>query len=110
MRGTSWVILLLGLWLAISPMVLHVGGLLSTNDVVCGILALLAGVWGLASPPRAHAAGWFGILLGIWVLFAPWALGAAPVAPDLANNALCGSVMAIFGVARSTSGPARVAV
>src|SRR5689334_17754247 len=110
MRGTSWVILLLGAWLAISPMVLHVAGLLSINNIGCGVLAALIGGWGLASAPRMHVPGWLGILIGMWVLFAPWALGAdAAGAPILANNALCGSVMAIFGVARATSGPVRAA-
>ena len=108
MRGTSWVILLLGAWLAISPMVLHVAGLLSINNLACGLLALLVGVWGVMSMARMHVPGWLGIVIGLWVLFAPWALGAdAAGAPILANNALCGSVMAIFGVARSTSGPVR---
>jgi hypothetical protein len=112
MRPTSWVILLLGVWLAVSPMVLHVGGLLSTNNIACGVLAALAGVWGLMTAPRMHVSGWFATLLGLWILFAPWSLAAAAglTAPEFANNALCGSVMAIFGIARSTSGPAPATV
>lgn len=111
MKPTSWVILWLGIWLAISPMVLHVGGVLSMNNVVSGVLALLVGVWGLATAPRTHVSGWIATLIGLWVLFAPWSLATVGLTPaEFANNALCGSVMAIFGIARSTSGPVAATV
>ena len=107
MKPTSWVILGLGVWLAVSPMVLHVTGVLATNNMVCGVLALLFGVWGLATAPRMHASGWLATMLGLWILFSPWSLAATAglTAAGFANNALCGSVMTIFGIARSTSGP-----
>ena len=110
MRGASWVVLVLGAWLAASPMVLHIGSPLSATDVVSGILAVLIGVWGLASAPRMHVAGWISIAIGLWVLAAPWALGVDVGAAEFASNALCGSVMAIFGIVRSTSGPVRATI
>ena len=113
MRQVSWVNLLLGIWLAISPFVLHVGGILRENNVVFGILAAIVAIWALITPPHRHAAAWVSLLIAFWIFGSPWGLGIFADSVTYANNALCGSTMMIFAVARSLSTdrlPARSAV
>jgi hypothetical protein len=52
--GVSWFQMLCGIWLIISPFILHYGGLTHAmaNDVVVGIIAFVVGL--LESQARAH--------------------------------------------------------
>jgi hypothetical protein len=105
MKSAAWVTLLLGIWLLVSPMVLHNTGTLATNNLASGILVVLASIWALMVAAPRHTAGWVTLLLAFWVFSAPYALNVATVAdaPTLANNGLCGSLLAIFAVVRTLS-------
>jgi hypothetical protein len=105
MRGVSWVNLFLGLWLAASPFVLHLSGVLLVSTVASGILTALVAIWGVMAPAENHLPAWVGLVIAMWIMIAPWALHAVPAdAPvQLGNNGLCGSIIAIFAIARSAS-------
>ncbi len=51
--GLSWVNLLLGIWLIISPWVLHYGDLRTAvwNDVILGIIVGILAIWSAVSTP-----------------------------------------------------------
>ena len=105
MKRVSWVNVLLGLWLVISPAVLHFTGALQDSDIASGFLAMAVGIWALAVAPQRHVAAWISLLVALWILMSPWSLHVVGDGPAFASNALCGSVMAIFAIVRSVTGP-----
>lgn len=68
-------ILLVGLYAAISPWVLHFGAAdndLKFNNLIVGIALAVIGI-GLASvPERMHRLAWIAAPLGVWLLISPW--------------------------------------
>jgi hypothetical protein len=108
MKGVSWVNLILGVWVLVSPAVLHISGVLMESNVAIGILAVLVSIWSLLVPARNHAPAWVALVIALWVLISPWALNVPPVAQTLASNALCGAVMTIFAIVRFLSAPVTV--
>lgn len=105
MKWASWINLILGIWLLISPGVLHVDGVLMNNNMACGVLAVLAAIWGLIVVRDNHLPGWVSLAIGLWVLVSPWVLAVEGGSVALANNGLCGSVMSIFAVLRLLPAP-----
>lgn len=106
MKSAAWVNLLLGVWLLVSPALLHTSGVLATSNLASGVLVVLVSIWSLMVAPNRHAAGWVSLLLAFWVFCAPYTLNVAATAGDaviLANNGLCGSLLAIFAIVRTLS-------
>ena len=59
MPGLAWVNMLAGIWLVISPWVLHFANQQTPtwNSVVLGIIVFILAAWGLASSPQRPALG-----------------------------------------------------
>src|SRR5579871_5878560 len=57
MVGLSWINILLGLWLIISPFVLNYSDAVraSWNDVILGIIVLVLGAWSAFASPTTTA-------------------------------------------------------
>src|SRR5215207_3520539 len=65
---------LVGLWLMAAPAVLDYAGAARTNDRIVGPLAAsfaVIAIWEVTRPLR-----WANVALGVWLLVAPWLLGA----------------------------------
>jgi hypothetical protein len=105
MKGCSWVTLALGIWLLASPFVLHFGPVLTANDLICGTLTVVSAIWSLMTPPENHLGGWLGVVVGFWQFSSPWALGVIAGAVPLADNALVGTLIIMFALLRTLSGP-----
>lgn len=106
MKRVSWVNVALGLWLAVSPVVLHFRGPLRESDMATGVVAALVAMWALLVAPQRHIAAWVSLIVALWILISPWSLHVVGDGPTFASNALSGSVMAIFAIVRSVSAPA----
>src|ERR1051326_5016395 len=100
--GPSWVNVLLGIWVIISPFVVQFARLPAAmwNNVIVGIvIAILALIH--SSIPRQAGWSWANVILGIWLIISPFALGAMTTA-ILWNNIILGIVIAIVASANAS--------
>lgn len=85
-----------GIWLIISPFVLGFStGITMINSVVLGILV---GVLALitAITDRAAWLSWINIVLGLWLIVAPFALNSAELLTATWNSVILGAIVIIF--------------
>jgi hydrogenase-4 membrane subunit HyfE len=99
---TIGLILISGLYLAISPWVVGFQALtplVITNAMTGLIVAALA--FGLgATYERLHGLAWVIPVLGVWTLVAPWVIrGGVNTTPAVANNVTTGVICTLLGAA-----------
>jgi hypothetical protein len=80
-RWASWVNLILGAILFISPWysVTWFNPASSWDAWICGIVIMLVAIWALVSNMPTYV-WWVNVLLGIWVFIAPWILRFGTIA------------------------------
>ncbi len=103
--GASSLNILLGLWLIIAPFVLNYARLeaAETNDIIVGIIvAVIAAIrsFGAFTQPGWS---WVNVLLGIWLIIAPFVLGYSAYATPLWNDIILGVLIAILAWTSATS-------
>jgi hypothetical protein len=94
--GPSWLNILLGIWVIISPFVVQFAQLPAAmwNNVIVGIvIAVLAII--RTSTPRQAGWSWVNVILGIWMIISPFALGVMTTA-IVSNNIILGIVIALI--------------
>jgi hypothetical protein len=92
----------LGIWVIISPFVVQFAQVPAAvwNNVIVGIvIALLALI--RTSTPRQSGWSWANVILGIWMIISPFALGAMTTA-ILWNNIILGVVIALVACGNAT--------
>jgi hypothetical protein len=98
---------LLGLWLLVAPFLLGYGNIAAAmwNDVIVGGLVLiLAGVrvW---KPAHNRWLSWTNVLLGLWLLAAPFILAYSEVAAAMWNDIIVGIGIAVLGAWSAIAAP-----
>ena len=91
--GVGWVNILLGIWVILSPFVLtfSVFPRAMWNNVIIGILVGIVGLIRTGTPQHPGWS-WLNVILGIWLIISPFALGLfSQVA--LWNNVILGIVV-----------------
>jgi SPW repeat len=103
MKRASWINLILGIWLIISPFAFGSMGLRVTagNNIVLGILLIASSWWILAMVTRAVGVSWFQMLCGIWLVIAPFVLQYRAVTHALANDVVVGIIVFVVGLIES---------
>jgi hypothetical protein len=92
----DWTSIVLGLWLATSPVTLgYRSAAMTWNDVIAGTAIVVFGVISLS--PRRELARWGICAVGIWLLFAPLVFWA-PDASAYLNDTIVGAFAIAFGV------------
>lgn len=96
----DWITALIGIWLIISPWMLPIvvpeGSstiMITTNFVVCGVLALA-----LASVALSRFSQWeefANIVLAVWLIISPSVLGFSGTMMAMINAIFCGAVLFI---------------
>jgi hypothetical protein len=89
--GSSWVNIVLGIWVALSPFALAIQSFKATwsnlaTGVIVGILALIR--WSIHRPGWS----WLNLILGIWLVISPFMLFVRGVA--MWNNVIVGIIIA----------------
>ncbi len=85
--------ILLGVWLMASPTVLdYAGNAAGTNDRIVG--PLVVSVAGIAVAEVSRPFRWCQIVLGLWLLIAPWVFGHATV--PLLNDLIVGVLLIVL--------------
>ncbi|MGW1162534.1 SPW repeat protein [Streptomyces sp. NPDC002513] len=98
------LILLAGVYAAISPWVVHFSTAepnLTVNNLIVGLTIGLIGVGLAMIPERMLRLAWLAVPLGIWLLISPWVVTAAHGARAgiLWNNCVVGAVTLLLGLA-----------
>ncbi|CAL9665951.1 MULTISPECIES: SPW repeat protein [Streptomyces] len=97
------LILLTGLYAAISPWAVHFAGLrnITANNLIVGITIGLIGLGLALVPERMFRLAWALVPLGIWLLISPWVVTASHSARAgvIWNNVLIGVVTMALGLA-----------
>jgi hypothetical protein len=86
-----------GLWLMFSPAVWGSEGAAANSDYVVGALAIT--VAGIATAEVVRTTRFFNVLLGLWLLLAPWVLEGSTTGSAL-NNVIFGLVLVGLSIPR----------
>jgi hypothetical protein len=106
--GSSWVNILLGIWVLISPFVLTLALPRAIwNNVVTGIVVGILAIIRV-SVPNQTGWSWINALLGIWLIISPFVLGFTSGA-GLWNNVILGIIIAAFALSNTASRTAKLA-
>jgi hypothetical protein len=100
---TDDLLLLAGLWLAISPWVVHFRDTVpnvAQSNLIVGLAAAAVGL-GLAMLPRTMLSlSWATFLIGAWVVVSPWVIQQASVSTGVVlTNVITGGLIALLGLA-----------
>jgi hypothetical protein len=95
-HGISWINILLGIWMIISPFALGFANVPRSmwNNVVLGIVIAIVAII-RTSTTRQPGWGWLNALLGIWVVISPLVLGLV-LGNAIWNNVILGIIITIL--------------
>jgi len=87
-----------GLWLIVSPSVMsfHVRAIWMNNIILGILIGIIAFYRFMTITPATAGLSWVNVVLGIWVLASPWALGFANIHPAMAHNVALGIIVIIL--------------
>jgi hypothetical protein len=98
--GISWINILLGIWVLISPFVLTFTSPSAIwNNVVAGIIV---GILAIIRLSTHHQPGWswINVLLGIWLIISPFVLAFATGAA-MWNNVILGIIIGVLALSNA---------
>jgi hypothetical protein len=103
MKRISWINLLLGIWLLISPLAIGSTAVSTTvgNNVVLGIMLIASSWWILAAANHVSGVNWFQMLCGIWLVIAPFVLRYRAMTHAMGNDVITGVIVFIVGLLES---------
>ncbi|WP_285585095.1 SPW repeat protein [Actinoallomurus iriomotensis] len=103
MEMLEGLVMLTGLYLAISPWVIHFhrGNTNTVNNLILGIALSVIGLGLAMLPERALGLGWLLVPIGIWMIISPWVVSAGHGARAgiVANNVAIGFIATALGLA-----------
>ncbi len=110
-KWASGLNIIAGIWLVISPWIFaYATGAGEWNSIIVGIIvAVLAAIRAFGAYDAAWMS-WVNVVLGIWVVIAPFVFGYATFPGRMWNNIIVGIIIAALGIwsARGSSGMSRV--
>ena len=100
MKRVSWITLILGIWLVISPFAFGstVVNAAASNNVVIGVLLIGSSWWILAASHDVTGLSWFQMLCGIWLVVAPFVLHYGATRHSTMNDVVVGGATFLVGL------------
>jgi sulfite exporter TauE/SafE len=97
-RYSSGLNVLLGIWIIASPFILTFTDNSSAlwNDIIVGAVVLILGLVRLSSTRMTSWASWVNLILGLWMVVAPYVLTYSDITNALWNNIVLGIAVAIL--------------
>ncbi|WP_238015252.1 SPW repeat protein [Dactylosporangium sp. AC04546] len=96
------LLLLTGVYLAISPWVVNFAGAqpnLAVNNLICGVAVAFLALAFATAYGRTHGLAFVPVVLGVWTFIAPWVIGGAyATGGSIANNIVVGVIMFALGL------------
>jgi hypothetical protein len=98
-RWQSWLNIVVGIWLFISPWVLGTTSDAATawNAWIIGAAIFVVALIALGTPASA-AAPWINVVLGVWLFISPWVLRYTDVSDGAVNAWVFGVVTVLVAV------------
>jgi hypothetical protein len=100
MKWTSWLNVLLGAWLFVSPWVIGYAGVGAAEDHAAGIIVLLLALGSVAVPRSVDLLAIMNLLMGIWVAVAPMMFGYDFVRVAATNDVAVGLLVVVLSAIR----------
>lgn len=99
--------MVLGIWLIVSPWLLgYASQAAMWNNVIIGAVVVVLAWSRLAMRSRAGAPSWLNLLLGVWLIVAPFVFVDVTVGQRW-NSIIVGALLAILALASGGAGAAR---
>lgn len=109
-RWQDWVILILGVWLFFSPFLIgYTGTTAASNAYVIGVVVVLFAILALIDSRVWEE--WINLVLGVWLVIAPFVLGYSTMDGATWNHIIVGLLIAadaIWAIARPVPTSARL--
>jgi len=98
--------ILCGIWLIIAPFILGYQGLQNAlwNSILCGAAVLILAAARVANPATTVGLSWLNLLIGIWLIIAPFFLYANAVTP-IWNCVILGILVGLLAIWSAVSTP-----
>lgn len=98
------LVMLTGLYTAISPWVVHFTGTsrpVTVNNLIVGIALGVIGISLAMAPERGIGLGWMIFPMGVWLIISPWvvSIGHGAGAGIVTNNVVVGFLTCVLGAA-----------
>jgi hypothetical protein len=97
-KTLSWLVALVGLWELIAAFSIGFSASPAAlwNAIIIGIALIVLGAWAAISNEDAtdKTLDWLNVVLGVWLIIAPFILGYRSVAAVMANDVIVGVVVA----------------
>ncbi|MFE6740245.1 SPW repeat protein [Streptomyces tubercidicus] len=93
-------VLLVGLYCAVSPWILHFSGAqpsLMVHNLILGIAIALMAVGFTVAPDRMYGLSGAMCAIGVWMIISPWIVGSSPDAGVIWNNVVIGVLTFLLG-------------
>ena len=96
------LVLLAGLWMAISPWVIHFNATapnVTVNNLILGIAVAVVGLGLTTLPARMSRLSWATALVGAWEIISQWVIQQSGSHPGIVlNNVITGGVTFLLGI------------
>ncbi|MEC3994834.1 SPW repeat protein [Actinacidiphila sp. DG2A-62] len=102
------LLMLAGLYLAISPWVAGFAGFtgLRVSNLVTGLALAVLGLGFGSALERTHNLGWGALAIGVWTIIAPWVVsGNYDTHKTIINNVILGGIICLLALATLGMGP-----
>lgn len=98
-KGVSGINIAAGLWLIAAPFVLAYTDVTAAmwNAILVGLAVLTLAWVRVANPLKYEGLSWTNVVLGIWLLIAPFALGYSATTAAMWNDIVVGLIVAGLG-------------
>jgi hypothetical protein len=100
---TDGLVVLAGLWLAISPWVIHFNQTqpdVTVSNLIVGLAVALIGMGLTVAPQRMLRLSWATSLAGIWIVVSQWVIEQSSSTTSIVlNNVITGGVITLLGIA-----------
>jgi hypothetical protein len=100
---TDGLVLLAGLWLAISPWVVHFNATapnVTLNNLILGIAVAVLAIGLTVMPLRMVRLSWATAVIGAWVVVSQWVIQQSDSSAGIVwNNVITGGITALLGIA-----------
>ena len=94
----SGINIVLGAWLIIAPFVLGYQTMVALwNNIIVGAIVLILAWIRAANPNSMPGLSWINVILGVWLIIAPFVLGYASTTGIRWNDIVVGIGIAVFG-------------
>jgi hypothetical protein len=100
---TDGLVLLAGLWLAISPWAIHFNGTapdITVNNLILGIAVAVVALGLTLVPQRMVRLSWATAAIGAWVVVSQWVIQQSNSSTGIVlNNVITGGITVLLGIA-----------